>query len=375
MTWAQPATRLNARTRVFGFALAVGLPILVGALFGHPARQVLVPESIMLAIAVVLSLLYGVAVGLVTAASATVSLWFFNFPPGLSFRVANGEDLVAAFAAGAITCALVLLVSRIERRRQVTAAQEARLAAELERQRITIVTMQRAILPEVVPETPGVRLAWQYVVGGDDAAPVGGDWFAFIPITPNSVGVAIGDVSGHGLDAVRSMAEYRYALRTLATEDAAPDITLNRLDDITSMFRAPYFSSCIYGVVNLARSSWTYTSAGHPPPLLLRNREVHMLTAPHGPPLGTGFPSAPFTSDAVSLQPGDLIALYTDGLIERRREHFDTGIQRLAEQLSTRPTAGNVFDDCHQILDDLAGPHPADDAALVLVHYDNPLTP
>ncbi|HEY4609648.1 MAG TPA: SpoIIE family protein phosphatase, partial [Ilumatobacteraceae bacterium] len=81
--------------------------------------------------------------------------------------------------------------------------------------------MQRAILPETVPPTAGVHVGWHYTAGGQASDPVGGDWFAVVPISATSVGVAIGDVSGHGLKAVRSMAEYRYGLRTLAAQGSS----------------------------------------------------------------------------------------------------------------------------------------------------------
>jgi len=323
----------------------------------------------MLAIAVVLSLVDGVTAGLVAAASAVASLWFFSFPPGLSFRAERPEDVVAVITAGVITCALVLLVSTITRRQRLGVIQQEHMLAQLDRQREAIVTMQRAILPETVPSTSGVNVGWDYVTGGEVSGPVGGDWFAVVPISPTAVGVAIGDVAGHGLKAVANMAEYRYGLRTLAAQGASASVTLACLEEVTLLFKASSFSTCLYGILDRTDASWTYSSAGHPPPLLIRDGTARTLAAPHGPPLGTGAKNQSFTQDVVHLQPDDLLALYTDGLVERRYEPIDIGIARLAERLAREPAGDNLFKICTEVIEELAGADPSDDVALVLLHY------
>jgi serine phosphatase RsbU (regulator of sigma subunit) len=366
---APAVTPVTPRRHKVAIALAVVLPIAVGVASGHPAQQVVVPESVMLAIAVILSLVDGVTAGLVAAGSATASLWFFNFPPGLSFRAVSGGDVLAVIIAGAITCALVLLTANITSRQRRGVQQREHLSAQVDRQRQTIMTMQRAILPETVPPTSGVNVAWRYVTGGQASEPVGGDWFAVVPISPTSLGVAIGDVAGHGLEAVRSMAEYRYGLRTLAAQGQSASVTLECLDDVALLFKAPSFSSCVYGILNLLDGTWTYSSAGHLPPLLIRDGKAHTLPAPHGPPIGTGLRDVSYTDEKVQLQPEDLLVLYTDGLIERRNEPIGIGLSRLGDRLSRVTERDDLFQMCTAAIQDLAGPTPADDVALVLVHY------
>ena len=349
---------------------AVLLPLAVALVFGHPVRRVIVPESAMLAIVTVLTLLGGVVPGLIAVVSATISLWFFSFPPGLSFRADDPQDIVAAVFAGAIASGLVLLLNVVERRQQREVARHTRLTAEVGRQRETISVMQRAILPEQVPATPGTTLGWHYTPGGEPSAPVGGDWFAFIPVSPTCLGVAIGDVAGHGVGAVASMAEYRYGLRTLAAQGCGPAATLGTLDNVTHLFNSPYYSTCVYGLIDVAGSQWTYSCAGHPPPLLVRDGEARALRAPHGPPVGAGLLKGEYMSEAVELRKDDVLVLYTDGLIERRGESIELGIKRLADYMSKSFNGEDLFDVCTEVVRHIAGPAPEDDVALVLVRYE-----
>jgi len=165
------------------------------------------------------------------------------------------------------------------------------------------------------------------------------------------------------------MAEYRYGLRTLAAQGSSASATLGCLEDVARLFQAPSYSTCVYGVLDLVDGSWTYSSAGHPPPLFIRGGEAQTLPAPHGPPVGTSADNTSYTEDIVDLRPNDLLVLYTDGLVERRGEVIDVGIARLGERLSRETRRDNLFHICTAVIEDLAGPTPGDDVALVLVHY------
>lgn len=113
----QAAGWLPIRPR-YAYAAAVVLPLAVALAFGHPARQVLIPYAIMLAITVLLTLFASTAAGLVAVASSTASLWFFNFAPGYSFRSANPEDVAAVVVAGVVAAAMVLLAAEGVRRQR-----------------------------------------------------------------------------------------------------------------------------------------------------------------------------------------------------------------------------------------------------------------
>jgi serine phosphatase RsbU (regulator of sigma subunit) len=361
--------RQQAVRRLLLYAAALLLPLAVAAVFDHPARRLLVPGVLMFVIVVVVTLVGGLGPGIVAAVAATASLWFFNTPPGLSFRFNSGDDAAAILLTGLISVGLVLLVVRLRRADRALAAAEvrSRLAAELQRQSIS--TMQRALLPQVVPPARGITIGSYYQTGSDDDAPVGGDWFAFIPLSPSSLGLAIGDVAGHGLHAVTSMAEYRYAMRVVATEHGEPAEVIEHFESVTAMYRRELFTSCIYGVVDGLHETFTFTNAGHPPPLLVRDGVARVLgSGPHGPVVGSDL-GARYGSTTEPLVHDDFIVLYTDGLVERRGEHLDVGIDRLGRRVSTL-TRVDLDAQCRQIVLDLLGTTSTDDAAIVVAHYD-----
>jgi serine phosphatase RsbU (regulator of sigma subunit) len=287
----------------------------------------------------------------------------------LSFRAVDGQDVAAALVAGGISCGLALLLAAVEDRQRAAVAASTRLAAQNSAQHAALDAMQRAILPDTPPPVLGVQLGWCYAAGAGSAAPVGGDWYAFVPLSATCLGVAVGDVAGHGLPAITSMAEYRYALRTLAADGTQPAALLDRLEQISRLHQRRHFSTCIYGLINTVDRTWTYTSAGHPPPLLIRDRHATQLRAPHGVPVGTGLPATPYGCDTIRLRDNDLLALYTDGLVERRGEHLNHGIARLADRLSTEGSHHDLADLSGGVVHDLVGPRPADDVALVLIRY------
>jgi K+-sensing histidine kinase KdpD len=109
------------------------------------APRVIVPESIMLAITVGLTLIGGLVPGLLSALTSTLALWFFSFPPGLSFRAEEPFDIVAVFAAGAVACGLVVLVNSIVGRQRRALEAQTKLSWELLAQGQTIAAMQRAL--------------------------------------------------------------------------------------------------------------------------------------------------------------------------------------------------------------------------------------
>ncbi len=325
----------------------------------------------MLAITVGFTLIGGLVPGLLSALTSTLALWYFTFPPGLSFRAEEAFDIVGVLAAGAVACGLVVVVNSIVGRQQRALEAQTRLSWDLLAQGRTIATMQLALLQDVTPATSGVKLGWYYAPGGAEAAPVGGDWLTFVPVSPTRLGVGVGDVAGHGLSAVTAMAEYRYALRTLAADGSDPPAVLKALDGVSRLFEVPSFSTCVYGLIDVNNADFTYSSAGHPPPLLVRDGCAHVLAAPHGPPVGTGLVVKAFTSATMVLHHDDLLAFYTDGLVERRGENIQTGIDRLADRLTGITAGHDLSETCTEVVTDLVGENAYDDVALVLLRYAN----
>jgi serine phosphatase RsbU (regulator of sigma subunit) len=347
------------------------LPLVVTLLFPHPTRSLLVPESILVAIAVLLTLLDGVAAGLIAAVLAPFFLWVFNVQPPFTFKFAYTSDIVAILMTGAITCSLVVLTGVLTRRERRATEARVRLGHEVEAQHTVILALQRALLPGTLPTVPGLTIGWHYLPGsGDQSVPIGGDWLVFVPIGANALGVAVGDVAGHGLSAVRAMAEYRFALKLLASQTTHPCEVLRRLDAFASRLEEPFMSTCVYGVLDVEAGTLTYASAGHPPPLCRRDRHVDVLAEADGPPLGFDlWAHRAVHETVVRLKDGDVIALYTDGLIERRGTPLDVGIATLSERIEREHDDADLAHASETIIDDLTGITPDDDVAIALLRF------
>ena len=214
-------------------------------------------------------------------------------------------------------------------------------------------TLQQSLLPAALPQVPGVTLTTRYRAA-ESRTPIGGDWYAAIALPGGRMGVAIGDVAGHGLDAVADMAAARFSLGALALIDPQPDVVLDRLNQVVRVFGKDALITALYGVLDPHAHTWTYASAGHLPALLrTADGATSFLDAPPDPPLGT---ADTFRLREVSIQDGSTLVLYTDGLIERRGESLAEGLRRLEKQSSQAPGEPEAF--CDSLLDAL----PADEA-------------
>jgi serine phosphatase RsbU (regulator of sigma subunit)/anti-sigma regulatory factor (Ser/Thr protein kinase) len=239
-----------------------------------------------------------------------------------------------------------------------------------DRSRVVIEAFQRTFLPEVLPFLPGLRVATRYLPAATVIG-VGGDWFDTFVLPAGDIVFVIGDVAGHGLPAASLMGKMRNALRAHALTGGTPLDILRRADQFHRHFGEGELVTLLVGLLTPDLSRFRYVSAGHPSPLVV-GPEGAAFAFDHGvnPPLG--LPQAPsFVEEEVAMLPGTSILLYTDGLIERRDESLDAGLERLrstAEQVFN----GTVLND--QITDLLErvidGPRPADDVALMLLHRD-----
>jgi anti-sigma regulatory factor (Ser/Thr protein kinase) len=190
------------------------------------------------------------------------------------------------------------------------------------------------------------------------------------------VALVVGDVVGHGIHAAAAMGRLRTAVRTLADVDPTPDELLTRLDDLVIQLSeeaggdpggdpaADIGATCLYAVYDPVSGRCSLARAGHPAPVLVAPDGVAgFLELPAGPPLGLG--GVPFESVEVTLPPGSLLALYTDGLVESRQHDLDVGLEVLRRAL-TEP-ADALEDVCEHVVRTVLPHGPADDAALLLV--------
>ncbi|GAA0445050.1 hypothetical protein Acor_83780 [Acrocarpospora corrugata] len=249
--------------------------------------------------------------------------------------------------------------------------QEDRLAGE----RSVSTALREAILPEpgVNMDLPTARIAVRYAPAvqprGDGAAPpcatLGGDWYEATTLPDGRVLLAVGDVSGHGMAAIAQMAQLRHALVGLAMTGEPPDrllgwlnaLVLNRLDDT--------IATVIVGLLEPATGLLTWAQAGHLAPIMVRGGRARPLVPPSGLVLGAS-PDPRFGVSEVRLRSGDLLLMFTDGLVERRDRDIDEGlalVMRAAEKIGHHDLdAGLGF-----LIDAGGGPSPEDDTCLLAV--------
>ena len=158
---------------------------------------------------------------------------------------------------------------------------------------------------------------------------VGGDWYDVIDVDPDRRALVVGDCVGHGLAAATAMAQLRVAARTLLLEDRDPAATLTALDTFAQSVDGAEFASIMCAIFDTNTSTLTYSRAGHPPALLVRDGEPVWLDDATGPPLCVDLGRARQNATCATSD-GDLLVMYSDGLIERRAEALDTGFDRLA---------------------------------------------
>jgi hypothetical protein len=215
---------------------------------------------------------------------------------------------------------------------EVMVAEAAALAAtvEQETERTAIALMQAAALPAVLPAPPGVALAAVYTPA-DHLQPIGGDWYDAFVLENGRLGMVIADVGGHGHQAAVFMVQVRNVFRALADEHDDPAEVMRRANDVTTGLSAVDgpFVTCCYAVLDLTTRVLTWAQAGHFSPLVVHpSGSATYLAERPGPPLAISGQQH-YRSSSAQLHPGDRVLMFTDGLVERRRELIDIGIARL----------------------------------------------
>jgi integral membrane sensor domain MASE1/anti-sigma regulatory factor (Ser/Thr protein kinase) len=249
-----------------------------------------------------------------------------------------------------------------EPRRMLGTVQDVTEGKQAEREHRIAETLQRSLLPDRLPELPGTLLAARYVPAGGDMR-VGGDWYDVVQLPGGHVGLAIGDVAGHGLRAASTMGQVRMALRAYALQEPSPARVVRRLDQLVSRLVGAEIVTLVYLVVDLDSGMVRFANAGHPPPLVVEagGRACYLE---HGlaPPLGCDYPELPAEA-TFRLTPGSTLLLFTDGLVERRGAPIGAGLGRLASLAAACDDDVDAL--CEQLLHYMVGDDVADDIALL----------
>jgi anti-anti-sigma factor len=190
-----------------------------------------------------------------------------------------------------------------------------------------VAELQEALLPTALPVLPRARIAARYLVAGQEQA-AGGDWFDAIPLDGGAVALVVGDVVGHGLSASAAMGQLRAVLaELLAAEDDLGQV-LRRTDAFAARMPSLRAATLVLVVLDPAAGTLRYTTCGHPPPLVIGvDGKARYLEGTGTGPLGTGSPPVLASS---TLAPGELVLLYSDGLIERPDRTIAEGMGELA---------------------------------------------
>ncbi|MFF7472099.1 SpoIIE family protein phosphatase [Streptomyces sp. NPDC008092] len=237
------------------------------------------------------------------------------------------------------------------------------------RERTMVLTLQRSLLPQGLPEQDAVEVAHRYLPAESD---VGGDWYDVIPLSGTRVGLLVGDVVGHGMFSAATMGRLRTAARSFAELDFPPDEVLTHLDNLVGRLdrEAPaagetgiFGATCLYAVYDPTTQQCTMARAGHPPPALVHpDGTVSFPDLPAGPPLGLG--GLPFEAAEIDLPEDSRLVLYTDGLIDSRNRDVDLVLDRLRDALARPDRTPEEI--CETLLDTVAPDHPHDDIALLV---------
>jgi serine phosphatase RsbU (regulator of sigma subunit) len=233
-------------------------------------------------------------------------------------------------------------------------------AGAYDRERQVARTLEEALQPARLPAVDGVRLAARYVPAVRE---VGGDWYDVFRLPGGALGIAIGDVVGHGIEPAAEAVGLRNALRGAVLEGCGPAAALATLNRHAHLHPGAYASTVLYLELDPATRRLRWSSAGHLSAVVASGGAGEWLGIADGPPLGVDDAFAWRGAERM-LAPGSRVVLFTDGLIERRAEPLDDGIDRIAATAATAPDLERL---CDTALSQAPG---SDDLALVALELD-----
>ncbi|MET7905136.1 SpoIIE family protein phosphatase [Streptomyces sp. NPDC005355] len=235
------------------------------------------------------------------------------------------------------------------------------------RERETALALQRAMLPaSPLEEHPYAAVRYRPAVGSLNVC---GDWYELTDLADGRIAVAVGDVVGQGLEAACVMGQLRSALSAATRAAEGPAQALEVLGLYARFVEGALAATAVQVVIDPAAHTVAYSCAGHPPPMLLRLQgTVELLDQATDPPLGARPEHVRRPQASIGYATGSTLVLYTDGLIERREEDIDVGLDRLIASLS-RHSGLHPEPMADALLADLGvtGGPAADDTALVVI--------
>jgi serine phosphatase RsbU (regulator of sigma subunit) len=274
--------------------------------------------------------------------------------------------LVIALAAALLTDRLVQRRRRAEelaRSLDHSVAENQRLYAE---QRGIAQELQHALLPEALPTFEGLDASVRYLPGtlGLD---VGGDWYDVVALDPGTLVLVVGDVSGRGLRAATTMASLRSTAVAYAADGDSPGVILEKLDRLVHSGPHDYFATVLCARIEIDSHRVTVASAGHLAPLVLDAAGPRFVEFKTGAPIGA-VERPEYDETILTVGKAATLIAYTDGLVERRGEVLDIGLDRLRDAAVTA-AAGSVDELVSSLVNELLETDNSDDTAIVAVRW------
>jgi integral membrane sensor domain MASE1 len=229
--------------------------------------------------------------------------------------------------------------------------------------------LQSAVLPTSPVDTGGLDVCVAYEPA-DVAQGLGGDWYDIMPLPKGRVYLAVGDVVGHGLPAVEDMAQLRSAGRAFAHQGLSPAQLLAELNGFTRHASLGKFATMAVGILEPVEGVLFYCVAGHPPPFLrsAADGRVVRLGEAHGPVLGP-VRDATYAEGRVQVSPGDILVMYTDGLVERHGMDIEMGLTRAQQMIADWAGDTSLAQYC-DVLQETLSPRPRhDDVCIIAVRF------
>ncbi|MFF3752550.1 SpoIIE family protein phosphatase [Streptomyces sp. NPDC002018] len=260
-----------------------------------------------------------------------------------------------------------------------TIAQSLQRALLYDEEHAMAVGLQQAMLPAKIESVPGMSIAVRYRPARAGHQ-IGGDWYDVMPLPQGRVGLVVGDVQGHDIQAAAVMGQLRTALRAYATEGHSPAALMSRASTFLRDLDTERLATCVYASVGPATGQAEVVRAGHPSPHVRTARGSASLTMEGGPPLGLplGLPlgppdpaEAPYPTHHLRLGPRETLLLCTDGLLEFHNTDMATGERQLEHLLDNGP--GDLDQLAEHIVASIEGRQgQEDDVALLLASRTPP---
>jgi serine phosphatase RsbU (regulator of sigma subunit) len=273
-----------------------------------------------------------------------------------------------------VTAAAAAVTFQIVRRRR-SAEEDARTIAGLYRQlderfgeqRSVVGALQQALLPQRNPTVPHLEIGSTYL-SGTHGLEIGGDWFSLIEIDDRHFGFVVGDVSGKGVGAAAIMARLRFTIRAYLIEGHPPDVVLAMCSRQLRVDRDGHLATAVIGVGDTESGVLTLANAGHLRPMLVTGASSEFVATDVGLPLGVT--PCTYRPTTLRLTSGDAVVAFTDGLVERRGELLDVGLDRVL-RASTGPTA-TVGELLGRLTATLGSEGPSDDVTALAFRWTRP---